>query len=198
MLSLLSSCGVVQTYNWIAFADSMGAGSEVVPAENLFNLKGDIEVSITKSVDPLWNPHVKLEYPYAGILMQFWRSGKSVDLSTAEGLTIEYRLEGNISMRLVQENILEGKEYQIELPPQRDFNQVHVSWKDFRQPPWIEVADEMDLIHIVGLMFTNSAEKHSTAKLAVRQITFPGWNNPHSFTGQLRGLGNTFDRNVSQ
>lgn len=185
----IGGCGKVQSSYWIAFADSLGTGSKVEPKEVLFTWKNDIEVSITKAADPEWRPNVQLDYPYAGVLMRFQRSGKSVDLSAATAIHLEYQLEGEISMRLVQDNIEAGKEYRIELSAQKEFAIVVVDWEEFAQPDWVADKQELDLTRLSSIMFTNSSKEHSTANLKIRTMDFPNWNDPGSFKTQIKKIG---------
>ena len=170
----ISGCGIVQTSQWVSFTDNLDTGSEVNPAEALRNWRGDIEVSLTKAADPQWLPDKTLKYPYAGILMQFKRSGESVDISASEGLAIEYRLAGRVSLILKQKNIDAGREYRIDLAPQKEFSLAFFPWNRFEQPLWVDSPKRLDLSQMVGISFMNSSKEQSTAQLSVRTITFPG------------------------
>ena len=68
--------------------------------------------------NPEWVPDKKLNYPSAGILMNFWRSKQRLDLSQSDGLIIEYPLERTVSTLLVQEIMRPGEEMGYVLPQQ--------------------------------------------------------------------------------
>ena len=172
---LSTGCGIVQTSNWVSFIDNLGTGSNVQPAEALFNWRGDIEVSLTKAADPQWMPNQSLKYPYAGILMQLNRSGEPVDISAATGLSIEYRLAGHVSLILKQKKIDAGREYRVDLPPQEAFGFASYQWDDFKQPSWVNATTQLDLSEVVGIAFMNSSKDQSTAQLSIRKIIFPGF-----------------------
>lgn len=169
---LLCGCGRVSTSNWIAFADSLGTGSGVSPFR-IVNFRGEVDVKITKAADPEWKPGIPLEYPYAGVLMQLRRSGGCDDLSESSMVTIEYKLQGKISMRVVQKNIQAGEEHRVELPPHDEFTVERFAWNQFMQPDWVEEKRDMDLSCLTALMFTNSSEQVSRAHLVIRDIEFP-------------------------
>lgn len=176
-------CGTVQTSNWYGFTDSLGTGSEVRPAQSLYNWRGEIEVHLTKAADPAWDPRAPQLYPYAGILMQFKPSGKPVDMVSATGLAVEYRLEGNVSLMLMQEGMPAGREYRVDLPPQRDFARVYFAWDAFQQPSWVTAPTPKDLSRVVGIAFLNRSKQRSTAHLTVRKVSFPGLVKGHFITG---------------
>lgn len=161
--------------SWVAFTDSLGRGSRVEPSRVLVNLRGEVDVRMTKSADPEWTPGVDAEYPYAGIMMMFHLSGKTEDLSSATGLTLEYRSEGTISLLLAQKGVLAGTEHRLPLPPQEEFTVLCFPWQSFHQPSWVENPVPMNLQSIAGVMFTNSSPEQSTAALAIRQVDFSGW-----------------------
>ena len=172
-LSLIG-CGTVQTSNWYGFTDALGTGSEVRPTKTYHNWRGDIEVHLTKAADPAWDPQAPPQYPYAGILMQFKPSGKPLDLSRSTGLEIEYRLSGTVSMMVMQSDMPAGREYRVNLPPQRDFTLVSLVWTDFKQPSWVAAPTPMNLSRVVGISFLNSSQKQTTAQLIIRKVSFPG------------------------
>ena len=173
LLLWLIGCGTLQTSNWVGFTDSLGTGSAIHPAEGYFNWRGEVEVRLTKADDPEWNPKNTPEYPYAGIMMRFRRSGKSVDISDSEGLVIVYKLDGRVDLVLHQANVAAGREYRLELPPQDDFARVYFSWDLFQQPSWVDPPTPMNLSQAVGIAFMNSAQKQSTAHLTISRISFP-------------------------
>lgn len=185
---LLNSCGTVQTSSWFAFTDSLGTGSNVYPSKVLITLKGDVKVVMTKAKDPEWVPNKKLDYPYAGIVMKFRETDKTIDISASTGLSLEYRLEGKVSLMLAQKDIPAGREYRLDLSPQKDLALVHYSWKDFKQPSWVDDPTPMNLKQITGIMFTNSSKERSTARLTIRQMSFPGWVDPDSLQGKIKWL----------
>lgn len=154
----------------------------------LINWRGDADVSMTKAADPKWIPNKKLDYPYAGVMMMFRATGETMDISAASGVTLEYRSEGNISLLLAQKDIHAGREYRLVLPPQEDFAIVNFTWNEFKQPSWVNAPTAMNLKKMVGLMFTNSSKKKSTAKLTIRQISFPGWVHPDSLQSMIKWL----------
>lgn len=180
---------MVSSAHWDSFTDSLGKGSEVVPRQGLVNLNGVVEARISKSENPIWVPGKNLDYPYAGIMMKFWRSGKSIDVSQSTGLSIEYVLEGHISLKLIQNGIPAGQEYSVELPPQSSYHPVQVPWERFAQPGWVKKSIPIDLSNLTGIMFINSSEKASTASLAIRTIIFTEWENPHNFKGVIKRIG---------
>lgn len=186
---VLTGCGMSSSAHWDTFADSLGLGSEVVPKQGLVNLSGIVEAHITKSQNPEWVEGKELDYPYAGIVMKFWRSGKSIDVSQSSGLSIEYLLKGNISMKLIQQGISPGREYRIDLPPQGLFQVKHFSWERFTQPVWVKQSTPLDLNNLTGLMFTNSTEENSTAYLAIKEIMFPDWENPYEVKNVIKNIG---------
>lgn len=172
--------------SWVAFTDSLGIGSEVNPSKVLTSLKGDVDVSMTKAADPAWVPNKELDYPYAGIMMMFRQSGKAMDLSAASGLTLEYRSTGKISLILSQKDIEAGEEYRRQLPAQEELAVVHFRWEDFQQPSWVHTPKAMDLKQIGGVMFTNSSKVHSTAKLTIHKVSFPGWSDPNALPSLIK------------
>ncbi len=180
---------MVSSAHWDSFTDSLGKGSEVIPRHGLVTLNGIVEARIKKSDNPIWVPGKNLDYPYAGIMMKFWRSGKSIDVSQSSGLSIEYVLEGHISLKLVQKDIPAGQEYSVELPPQNGFHVVQLPWERFAQPGWVKNSIPLDLSKLTGIMFTNSTEKASTAYLAIRNIMFNEWENPYEFKSVIKGIG---------
>jgi len=186
---LLSSCGMVSSSHWDSFTDSLGEGSEVIPRQGLVNLNGVVEARIKKSENPTWVPGKNLDYPYAGIMMKFWRSGKSIDVSQSSGLSIEYVLEGNISLKLIQKGIPAGQEYSVELAPQSTFHVIPLPWERFAQPGWVTKPIPIDLSTLTGIMFTNSTEKASSAYLAIRKIIFNEWENPYDFKSVIKRIG---------
>ncbi len=188
-LFLFSGCTMVSTAEWVTFSDSLGQGSEVIPGQGIVNLNGVVEARIKKSDDPEWVAGKELQYPYAGIMMKFWRSGKSIDISQSSGLTIEYILDGQISLRLIQKNVPTGQEYQVTLPSQHLFQAKHIPWELFSQPGWVKSQIPIDLTSLTGIMFTNSSKKSSTAYLAIKEITFTGWENPYGFKGVIKNIG---------
>ena len=172
MILSLNNCGTAQVSSWVSFTDSLNVGSEVKPSKVLVTLRGDVDVLITKGADPEWVPDKKLEYPYAGIMMMFRQPVKTMDLSAAAGISIEYRSTGKISLLLSQKGLDAGREYRLDLPPQEEFTVSHFSWIHFQQPSWIETPEPLDLKQIAGIMFTNSSKEHSTARLTIRQLSF--------------------------
>ena len=168
---LLCGCGRVSTSNWIAFADSMGTGSKVSPFR-VVNLRGQEDVIITKAADPEWQPDIQLEYPYAGVMMQLHRSGGCANLSETSMLSLDYTLQGKISMGAVQENMKAGEEHRVELPPHDDFTVEQFSWDQFRQPDWVSDKRDIDLSCLTSIMFINSSEHLSQAHLVIREIEF--------------------------
>jgi hypothetical protein len=149
------------------------------------SIQGEVDVSMTKPADPEWVPNTTLEYPYAGIMMMFRKSGKPIDISDATGLILEYRSEGTISLILAQKDIPSGSEYRLNLPPQKDFTVSQFSWQDFKQPSWVDTSVPLNLMSIAGIMFTNSSQKQSTARLTIRQVSFPGWKDPDSLLSKI-------------
>lgn len=186
---MLSGCGMSSSAHWDTFADSLGQGSEVIPKQGLVNLSGIVEAHITKSHNPKWVQGKELDYPYAGIMMKFWRSGKSIDVSQSSGLSIEYLLKGNISMKLIQKGIRPGQEYRVDLPPQGVFQAKLFSWKRFTQPVWVKQSTPLNLNNLTGIMFTNSTEENSTAYLAIKEILFPDWENPYEVKNVIKNIG---------
>jgi len=175
--------------HWDTFADSLDQGSEVVPQQGIVNLAGIVEAHITKSHDPDWVQGKELDYPYAGIMMKFWRSGNSIDVSGSSGLSIEYSLKGHISMKLIQKGLSPGQEYRVELPSQESFHVIHFSWEQFTQPDWVKQSIPINLSNLTGIMFTNSTEEDSTAQLAIKEIIFTGWENPYDFKSLINNIG---------
>ena len=168
---LLYGCSRVSTSTWIPFADSLGTGSGVSPFR-IFNLRGDVDVTISKAADPEWKPDTKLEYPYAGIMMQLHRTGLCVDLSETSMVTLEYKLHGNISMRVIQDNMKVGEEHRVELFPHGDFTTEQFHWDQFMQPDWVKDKQDIDLSCLTSIMFTNSSKQLSQAHLVIRNIEF--------------------------
>jgi hypothetical protein len=189
LVVVLGGCGMVPSAQWYAFKDSFNMGSDVQPEEGLVSLKGILRVAITKAADPEWKEGADLKYPYAGIMMKYWKSGKSVDFSGSKGLEITYRLQGSVSLKLIQAGMPNGREFRVKLSEQEQFGSKFIPWERFSQPPWIHEKIDLDLRAMVGLMLVNSAKEQSTAYLSVKEITFPGWKNPDSFFGQLGRLG---------
>ena len=185
---LLSTCGMVASSEWLSFSDSLDQGSKVVPSQGFVSIKGIVDVKITKSKDPQWLPDTKLEYPYAGIMMKFWRAGNTLDITQSDGISITYMLDGIISMRLIQKNIPAGQEYHISLPKQETFETVSITWDLFSQPSWVEAKTAMDLTNITGIMFTNSSPEESTAHLRIKTLEFPNWENPYSVKNMIRRI----------
>jgi hypothetical protein len=167
---LLPACGLVQTAQWDSFADDLGTGSQVAPSSGLFTLEGDVEVEITKAPEPEWDEDNPPDYPYAGVSMKLRRSGKAVDLSAVQRLTLEYRLQGTVDLLLVQEGIGPGSEYRLCLPEQAEYGSQSFTWQDFVQPSWVEKPTALDLTRITGFMFSSAAKEMETASLRVRQI----------------------------
>lgn len=182
---LASSCGTLQSSRWIAFTDSLDKGSKVEPSKVLVNIRGNVHVSMTKPADPEWVPHTILKYPYAGIMMMFRKSGKPIDISDATGLILEYQSKGTISLILAQKDVPAGSEYRLNLPSQKDFTVSQFSWQDFKQPSWVYTSAPLNLMSIAGIMFTNSSPKQSTARLTIRQVSFPGWSDPDSLLSKM-------------
>ncbi len=186
---MLSGCGMSSSAHWDTFADSLGHGSKVVPKQGLVNLSGIVEAHITKSQNPKWVQGKELDYPYAGIMMKFWRSGKSIDVSQSSGLSIKYLLNGHISMKLIQKGIPPGREYRVDLPPQGVFQVKHFSWEQFTQPFWVTQPTPLNLKNLTGIMFTNSTEENSTAYLSIKEIYFPDWENPYEVKNVIKNIG---------
>jgi len=111
-----------------------------------------------------------------------------MDLSAASGLTLKYLSTGKISLILSQKDIEAGDEYRVDLPGQEDFAVVYFMWEDFQQPSWVDTPTTLDLKQIGGVMFTNSSQEQSTAKLTIRQMTFPGWSDPDTLPSIIKGL----------
>jgi hypothetical protein len=189
LVSLLSflatSCGTLQSSSWVSFTDSLGKGSKVEPSKVLVNIQGRVDVSMTKPADPEWVPNTTLNYPYAGIMMMFRESGRPIDISDATGLILEYRSEGTISLILAQKDVPTGSEYRLILPAQMDFTVSKFSWQDFKQPSWVDTSAPLNLMSIAGIMFTNSSQKQSTARLTIRHVSFPGWSDPDSLLSKI-------------
>ena len=189
LLSLIvNSCGTVGSSSWVAFTDSLDIGSEVKPSKVLTNLRGDVDVSMTKAAEPEWVPNKELDYPYAGIMMMFRESVKTMDLSAASGLTLKYLSTGKISLILSQKDIEAGEEYRHHLPAQEELAVVHFRWEDFQQPSWVHTPKAMDLKQIGGVMFTNSSKVQSTAKLTIHKVFFHEWSDPDSLPSLIKGL----------
>lgn len=182
---LAISCGTLHSSSWVSFTDSLDRGSKVEPSKVLLNIQGKIDVSMTKPADPEWAPNTTLDYPYAGIMMMFRQSGKPIDISDATGLVLEYRSEGTISLILAQTDVPAGSEYRLNLPPQKDFTISQFSWQDFKQPSWIDTSAPLNLTSMAGIMFTNSSQKQSTARLTINQVSFPGWSDPDSLLNKI-------------
>lgn len=187
----MGGCGMVPSAQWYSFKDPYKMGSDVQPEKGLVNIKGILRVAITKADDPEWKDGADLNYPYAGVMMKYWKSGIPVDLTGAKGLEITYRLQGTVSLKLIQEGVPNGREFKVELPEKEHFGTEFFPWDTFSQPPWSKEKNDLDLAAMVGLMLINSAKKQSTAYLSVKEITFPGWKNPDSFVGQFSRLGKT-------
>jgi len=183
---LLSSCSLVQSSMWTSFVDELGTGSKIEPESPYISAKGELHVQITKAASPKWVPGKELDYPYAGIMMFLAGWGKPLDLSAAEGVLIEYRLNGSLSLKLKQKGIPAGREYMIELEPYDTYTTRMIPWSDFAQPKWIQEPVVMNLSEIIGLMFVNNSEKLSTAELTIRNISFPNWENPDSVIFKMK------------
>lgn len=190
LLLFLSGCGIAQNSQWYAFTDSLGTGSQVQPAKGLMNSDLDIDVQMTKAADPKWDPNTDPEYPYAGIVMFFKRSKQSVDISAAQGLTLSYQLAGEVTIMLGQEGIPAGKEYRAVLPPSGNISEVHIPWKNFTQPSWVNNPVPLDLTRVFNIMFLNASKKHSTAKLTISDLSFPGWEHPDYIQTKIKRLLN--------
>lgn len=186
---LLNSCSMVQSSMWTSFVDDLGTGSKIEPESTLINADGELNVRITKAASPEWSPDKKLDYPYAGVMMFLSGWGKPLDISEAEGLLIEYQLNGSMSLKLKQEGISAGKEYMVELAPSDKVATRYIPWSDFAQPKWVQEPVALNLEEMIGLMFVNNSGKLSTAVLTIRNISFPNWENPDSVIVKMKSLG---------
>ena len=169
---------MVQTSMWTSFVDDLDTGSKVEPERTLINAEGVLNVRITKAASPEWEPDKELDYPYAGVMMFLRGWGKPMDLSEADGIIIEYRLSGDLSLKLIHQDIPAGAEYMIKLNPSEEYTTVQIPWSDFSQPTWIQDPFELNLSEMIGLMFTNTSEQLATAELSIRTISFSNWENP--------------------
>lgn len=185
----LSCCSMVQTSMWTSFVDELGTGSMVEPERNLINADGVLNVRITKAASPEWVPDKELDYPYAGIMMFLRGWGKPMDLSAADGIIIEYRLNGRLSLKLKQQGMSAGGEYLVELKPTDNYVTRHIPWSDFAQPKWIQEPVELNLAGLIGLMFVNTSEQLSTADLSIKNISFSNWENPDNPIIMMKRLG---------
>ena len=185
----LSSCSMVQTSMWTSFVDDLGTGSMVEPERNLINAEGVLNVRITKAASPEWVPDKELDYPYAGIMMFLRGWGKPMDLSEADGIIIEYRLNGRLSLKLKQQGMSTGGEYLVELKPSDKYVTRHIPWSDFAQPQWIQDRVDLNLAELIGLMFVNTSEQLSTADLSIKNISFSNWENPDNPIIMMKRLG---------
>lgn len=186
---LLSSCSMVQSSMWTSFVDELGTGSKIEPESPYISAEGELHVQITKAASPKWVSGKELDYPYAGIMMFLAGWGKPLDLSTAEGLLIEYRLNGSLSLKLKQKGMPAGSEFMMELEPNDVYTTRMIPWSDFAQPKWVQKPVARDLTEIIGLMFVNNSEKLSTATLSIRSISFPNWENPDSVIFKMKQWG---------
>ena len=189
VISSLSGCSMVQSSMWTSFVDDLGTGSKVEPERTLINAEGVLNVSITKAASPKWDPNKELDYPYAGVMMFLRGWGKPMDLSEAGGIIIEYRLSGTLNLKLKQKDIPTGAEFMVTLEPSDEYITRHIPWSDFSQPSWIQDRVDLNLTELIGLMFTNTSEKLSTADLSVRTISFSNWENPDNPIVILKRLG---------
>lgn len=189
LVGSLSSCSMVQSSMWTSFVDDLGTGSKVEPERTLINAEGVLNVRITKAANPEWVPDKDLDYPYAGVMMFLRGWGKPMDLSEADGLIIEYRLSGNLTLKLKQKDIPAGQEYLVELKPTDVFITRHIPWSDFSQPKWVQEPVSLNLAEMIGLMFTNTSEQLATAELSIRTISFSNWENPDNPIVILKRLG---------
>lgn len=183
---LLNSCTMVQSSMWTSFVDDLDTGSKIEPESPYLNVDGELHVKITKAASPDWVPGKELDYPYAGIMMFLAGWGKPLDVSEAEGLLIEYRLTGSLSLKLKQQGIPAGREYMIELEPNDTYTTRMIPWSDFAQPKWVQDPVALNLREIVGLMFVNSSAELSTAELSIRSISLPNWENPDSVIYKMK------------
>jgi hypothetical protein len=175
---LLTGCSMVQSSMWTTFVDDLGTGSKVVPERMLIDSNGVLNVRITKAANPKWVPGKDLDYPYAGVMMFLRGWGKPMDISESDELIIEYRLSGKLSLKLKQKDIPAGREYLVELEPSDVYITRQIPWSDFSQPSWVQEPVALNLTEMIGLVFTNTSEQHSSAELSVRNISFSNWENP--------------------
>ena len=178
VIGLLTGCSMVQTSMWTSFVDDLDTGSKVEPERTLIDAEGILNVHITKAASPEWEPDKELEYPYAGVMMFLRGWGKPMDLSEADGVIIEYRLSGDLSLKLIHKDIPTGAEYTTKLEPCEEYTTVQIPWSNFSQPTWIQNPVELNLSEMIGLMFANTSEQLSTTELSIRSVSFSNWENP--------------------
>jgi len=151
-------------FTWNTYVDDLGTGSSATPTASIITSDGTAEVTLIKAADPPDNAASTRGYPFSGIIFNFNKSSKPVDLSNFNKILLTYKLAGQISFLLSQADIPLGEEYRVELPVAESYTELDLSWEKFTQPVWVKTPKPLDRKKITAVKFQVTAtEKTKTS-----------------------------------